>query len=129
MLLRRSLSCLCLALPFVTGCGGSNKPAEAAAPNAESHGEGARRAPTPASEEDETTAPAPAHAICENETCTPCGDAICPNGWYCDESARGGPACGWLPECAQKASCGCVKKTFAGCSCEDEHGAAHLSCR
>ncbi len=127
MLVRRSLSFLCVALPFVTACGGSSKPAQTAAPSAESGGEKARKAAAPASEED-STAPAAARATCEDDTCTPCGDAICPSGWYCDESARGGPACGWLPECAQKASCGCVKKAFAGCSCEDEHGAAHVSC-
>jgi len=128
MLVRRWLSVVCVTLPCVTGCGGSSKPAETAAPSGESDGENARKAAAPASEED-STAPAPARPLCENDTCTPCGDSICPSGWYCDESARGGPACGWLPECAQKASCGCVKKAFAGCSCEDEHGAAHVSCR
>jgi hypothetical protein len=123
----RSLSFFCLALPLATGCGGSGKPAEAAAPVAESGGDSARQGRAPASDEEPEPA-APARALCEDGTCTPCGDAVCPSGWYCDESARGGPACGWLPECAQKASCGCVKKAFAGCSCADEHGAAHVSC-
>jgi len=65
---------------------------------------------------------------CDDGTCTPCGDALCPRGWYCDESAPGGAACGWLPECAQKASCSCVKKAFKGCACEEESGSAHLTC-
>lgn len=117
------LVALCLAV----GCGGSSKPAETAT-KAESSSESAPKSAAPASDE-EPAAAAPARASCDDGTCTTCGDAVCPSGWYCDESAPGGPACGWVPECVQKATCGCVKKAFAGCSCEDTLGAAHLSCR
>jgi hypothetical protein len=123
-----SLSFFWLAALLVAGCGGSSKPAESATPSAASTHENAAKAAAPASD-DEAPPAAPAHAACDDGTCTPCGDALCPSGWYCDESAHGGPACGWVPECAQKASCGCVKKAFAGCACDDELGAAHVSCR
>jgi hypothetical protein len=123
----RRFSFVWALVPLAGGCGGASKPAESATPSAESRSESAPNSAAPASDEDSAT-PAPARATCDDGSCTPCGDAVCPSGWYCDESARGGPACGWIPECAQKASCGCVKKAFAGCSCEDEHGAAHLSC-
>jgi hypothetical protein len=125
---RRSFSFVWALLPLVPGCGGSSKPAESVASSAESRGERAAKAPASANDDEESAAPAPARPTCADGSCTPCGDAVCPSGWYCDESARGGPACGWVPECAQKASCGCVKKAFAGCSCEDAHGAAHVSC-
>jgi hypothetical protein len=75
-----------------------------------------------------TSEAAPAKPSCDDGTCTLCGEALCPKGWYCDESAPGGAACGWLPECAEKASCACVKKAFKGCSCEDGSGGARLSC-
>jgi hypothetical protein len=72
--------------------------------------------------ESETEAAAPARkAACDDGTCTPCGDAQCPLGWYCDESAKGGPSCGWLPECAKKPTCACVKKVYSG-SCEERAG-------
>lgn len=75
-----------------------------------------------------SAAAGPAKPSCDDGTCSPCGDALCPTGWYCDESAPGGPACGWLPECPSKATCACVKRAFDGCSCEDQAGAAHVSC-
>jgi hypothetical protein len=65
---------------------------------------------------------------CDDGTCTLCGDAQCPTGWYCDESAKGGPACGWLPECAKKPTCACVKKAYQGCSCEERAGSPHVTC-
>jgi hypothetical protein len=127
----RSVRALGLALfSLSAGCGGSEKPAASAA----SADVGAESAETEAestdAESDEaSTADAPAaKANCDDGTCSPCGDALCPSGWYCDESAPGGAACGWLPECAKKPACACVKKAFAGCSCEDTGGIAHLSC-
>jgi hypothetical protein len=115
-----------------SGCGGSAQPA----PSAPESGE--ERSPSSASDdasaaadgagENATSAADSETAPCDDGTCTPCGSALCPSGWYCDESAKGGPACGWLPECAQKPTCGCVKRAFGGCSCEDEGGAAHLTC-
>jgi hypothetical protein len=58
---------------------------------------------------------------CDDGTCTLCGDSQCPTGWYCDESAKGGPACGWLPECAKKPTCACLKRVFSG-GCEERNG-------
>jgi hypothetical protein len=62
---------------------------------------------------------------CDDGTCTLCGDAQCPTGWYCDESAKGGPACGWLPECAKKPTCACVKHAFSG-GCEERNGGLYV---
>jgi len=67
---------------------------------------------------------------CEDHTCSTCGTGVCPNGWYCDESASGGPACGWLPRCAQKASCGCLTgKLGASCKCSEQNGGLHVTCK
>jgi hypothetical protein len=72
--------------------------------------------------------PAPQRMSCDDGTCSPCGDSFCLSGWYCDETAQGGPACGWLTECAEKPSCSCVTSVFSGCSCEEKGGGVHLSC-
>src|SRR5690242_14672431 len=112
----------------LVACGAGTPPAESA--NASANPRSAHAAPRAAPETSDDTAsapPAPKRASCDDGTCSPCGGAICPNGWYCDESAQGGPACGWLPECAKTAGCACVKKAFAGCACEEKNGAAHLS--
>jgi hypothetical protein len=78
--------------------------------------------------EDASTHAAPPAPRCDDGTCILCGDALCPSGWYCDETAPSGAACGWLPECAEQASCSCVKRAFKGCECEDEPGGARLTC-
>ena len=65
---------------------------------------------------------------CEDGTCFTCGEGICPTGHYCDETSPGGPACGWLPECAQETTCSCVEGVFADCSCEERDGGVYLSC-
>ena len=70
-------------------------------------------------------APAAKKASCDDGTCTPCGDAQCPMGFYCDESAKGGAACGWLPECAKKPTCACLKRAFSG-SCEERSGGVYI---
>ena len=87
------------------------------------------RGATASDDEEPSAAPAVKRGACDDGTCSPCGDALCPTGWYCDESAPGGPACGWLPECAQKPGCGCIKKALAGCSCEEKSGGLHLVCK
>src|SRR5262245_31432126 len=86
-----------LSLAWTACGGGAPEPA-----TAERAG-GAERSPSEAHEESASTAesereePAVAkRAACDDGTCTQCGDAQCPIGWYCDESAKGGPACGWL---------------------------------
>jgi hypothetical protein len=76
-------------------------------------------------DEGEGTVAAARRPACDDGTCTPCGDAQCPLGWYCDESAKGGPACGWLPECAKKPTCACVKRVFSG-SCEERGGGLYV---
>jgi hypothetical protein len=72
---------------------------------------------------------APASA-CADGTCFICGGGFCPGGWYCDEGARGGPACSWLPECS-KGACSCLEKALGrgGCACKDADGGPHLSCK
>jgi len=69
--------------------------------------------------------PVAKRAACDDGTCTLCGDSQCPTGWYCDEGAKGGPACGWLPECAKKPTCACVKRAFPG-SCEERSGGLYV---
>lgn len=73
-------------------------------------------------------APGPA-ASCEDEACFPCGTGFCLAGWYCDESSSQSPACSWLPECAEKAGCGCIERTLgSACRCQDEGGGSHVTC-
>lgn len=73
---------------------------------------------------------APALATCGDDSCGPCGAGLCPRGWYCDESAAGGPACGWLPECAQKSGCGCLNgKLGASCKCSEQGASVHVTCK
>jgi len=79
---------------------------------------------------DSEPAETPKAALCDDGTCSPCGAGVCPSGWYCDESASGGPACGWLPRCAQKSSCACLtSKLGAGCKCSEQDGGLHVTCR
>ncbi len=118
---------------LAVACGGS-EPAARSADSADGSAPSDARADGSGTDEssgdgEESTAEAPSAPSCDDGTCTTCGDALCPSGWYCDEGAPGGPACGWLPECATKSTCACVKRAFSGCRCEDEGGAAHLSCR
>jgi len=126
------LRMLLFVLATSVACGGSEPPSRT--PDAEqsaekSSDEGtAEEATSEGDASGDSRTAEPAAPKCDDGTCTPCGDALCPRGWYCDESAPGGAACGWLPECAQKASCSCVKKAFKGCACEEASGSAHLTC-
>jgi hypothetical protein len=120
---------------LVVACGGSTPAADAPSSgegsSSDSDGEGASQSGSSDASDGEHEGSAtaePAKPRCDDGTCSPCGDALCPSGWYCDESAPGGPACGWLPEYAGKATCSCVKRAFSGCSCEDQAGSAHLRC-
>jgi hypothetical protein len=111
----------------VGACGGSApapKEAEHAAEE-ESTSSGERDESAASETGDSGDAPAAKRATCDDGTCTACGDAQCPVGWYCDESAKGGPSCGWLPECARKPTCACVKRVFSG-SCEERNGGLYL---
>ena len=117
----------CLVLAACGGSAGSDSPAKApphepAGGNADETG--TREPPAPETEQ------APKAALCDDGTCSPCGAGVCPNGWYCDESASGGPACGWLPRCAQKSSCSCLtSKLGSGCKCSEQNGGLHVTCK
>ena len=66
---------------------------------------------------------------CDDGTCFPCADAICPTGYFCDESAAAGPVCEWLPECADSATCSCVLGVVGeSCSCDERDGGVYLTC-
>src|SRR5262249_47501812 len=112
---------------WFAGCGGGTpEPATAEHADADAKESAGERDEVSASESSDTDdAPAPQKAACDDRTCTPCGDAQCPTGWYCDEGAKGGPSCGWLPECAKKPTCACVKRVFSG-SCEERNGGLYV---
>jgi hypothetical protein len=119
-----------VALSVFSACGGgttAGKPAEHADASGEESSE--ESGDGPAAAEDEEAASEPPAAACSDGTCTPCGEGFCPNGWYCDETAKGGAACSWLPECAKKPGCACVERALSGCSCEERDGGQHVSCK
>ncbi|HYQ45914.1 MAG TPA: hypothetical protein VER11_28285 [Polyangiaceae bacterium] len=122
-------SCVyCLVLVACGGGGAAGSEAPAKAPPA------AANAPADESSDSEEATAEPAEepkaALCDDGTCSPCGAGMCPSGWYCDESASGGPACGWLPRCTQKPSCACLtSKLGAGCKCSEQGGGLHVTCR
>ena len=71
-------------------------------------------------------APAPRR---DDGSCFECGDGLCPQGFYCDRGASGGPACSWLPDCAKKPTCACLVRALGkSCSCEDSSGGPTVSC-
>jgi hypothetical protein len=120
-----------LVLPLaLIACGGS-APA-ASSPAATAH---AKAAPGPSDDSAEDESPAeeesaPPRSACDDGSCSPCGTGMCPTGWYCDESASGGPACSWLPKCAQKSSCGCVSSALgSACKCVEQGGGLHVTCK
>jgi len=117
-------------LAISCGGGSSARPAESAADgDGEAAGEGSgEEAASGAEEEGGEGEPAPRRIACDDGTCSVCGEGLCPAGWYCNESAKGGPACGWLPDCAAKPSCACVGRVFSSCSCEERGGGVHLTC-
>jgi hypothetical protein len=118
---------LALLPGFLAACGGSTLPAESGSSGAAPHAAAHESSANESAAERTSAAPLPERATCDDGTCSPCGDSLCPTGWYCDETAKGGPSCGWLPECAQKSGCACVKKAL-GCACEEKAGGAHVSC-
>jgi len=73
----------------------------------------------------EEDAPAPPADPCASGTCTPCGDAVCLSGFYCEEAVS---ACGWLPECADAPSCECLEHSLPDCSCEERGGGVYVAC-
>ena len=117
-----------VALWLALACGGS-QPGAASPDIASSPGDpdGDARGTESNGEGEEQSAPvAPS---CDDGTCFRCGDGFCPKGFYCDKDAQGGAACGWLPSCADEASCSCVKQAFGGsCSCEEASGGVMVDC-
>ena len=126
----RLSACASFVLFGFAACGGAATPAHA--PSASPHDSGSSESSHDDAESDDPRAEeeAPQAFACDDGTCSPCGSGICPTGWYCDESAVGGPACGWLPACAQKSSCACVTaKLGSGCKCSEASGGLHVTCR
>lgn len=113
---------LLLAASAACACGASNEPAPATAaavtpaePDAESNApEGAVESEPPAAAD-----------ACAEGTCTHCGEALCLNGFYCDEGAQ---ACGWVPACAKEPNCECLQQALPGCSCEAREGGLFVRC-
>jgi hypothetical protein len=128
----RGLCALGLAA-FCIRCGSSAAP-EAKAPDSEDESADAEGSPADEDEEEEGGAEGPAEEQarpadpCADGSCFACGSGFCPPGFYCDESAQGGPGCAWLPACAPKMTCACIESEVSGCSCSESGGAPHLTC-
>lgn len=119
---------LLLSLPLVAGvcaCGGSTPGKAKSSDDGKNFEEDG---PVGGSENSSFASPAPAEP-CEDGSCVHCGEGMCPNGFYCDESAEGGAACSWLPECASTPTCQCVTQAIGKkCSCTERSDVAFLSC-
>jgi hypothetical protein len=113
---------------FAAACGGSEPEAKVATGKAAAsdvaHGDSARE--TAEGEPEEK--PPSAVQRCADGTCFACGAGYCPNGFYCDESAKGGASCSWLPTCAGKSGCGCLTRALGSCKCDDGQGGPHVRC-
>jgi hypothetical protein len=130
----RGLCALGLAA-FCIRCGSSAAP-EAKAPDSDNESADAEGSPADSDEEEEEEAgadgsaeePAARADPCADGSCFACGTGFCPPGFYCDESAQGGPGCAWLPACAPKMTCSCIEREVSGCACSESGGAPHLTC-
>ena len=114
------------ALAMVSSCGGGSSAPGARAPTEASEEEGmASEEPGSSSSSSEGQSEAPR---CEDGTCSPCGDAVCPTGYYCDEGVS--PAvCSWLPECAREPSCNCLTRRLGNaCACEARDNGLYVKC-
>jgi hypothetical protein len=124
---RRVWAKLSWALSFgasaLVACGGGSEPAPATANDARSVAAADSEAESAAGE---PAAEAPAAVDpCAGGTCSHCGDAVCLNGFYCDEGAK---ACAWIPACAKEPTCECLQQALPGCSCEAREGGLFVSC-
>jgi hypothetical protein len=117
-----------IASVVAVACGGGSTPEPATAESSDGDerraSSGSNDDESSSSASDDNEAPVAKKPACDDGTCTLCGEAQCPTGWYCDESAKGGPACGWLPECAKKPTCACVKRVFS--DCEEKSGGLYV---
>lgn len=121
---------LLLLLPQCGGggpAGGGSEAKSAADASAPSPDREEQGSDTASSDEEEGASPEKSKAAtCDDGTCSPCGNGICPSGWYCDEKAG---ACSWLTECADKATCGCVTRVLgSACKCREEAGGLKVAC-
>jgi hypothetical protein len=116
------------ALAFALACGGGQQ-GSASANDAKSARDSQSDSNGSSPGESGDPESGPTLPSCDDGTCFRCGDSICPKGFYCDEDARGGPACGWIPACAEQASCACVKQAFgAACRCEEQGAGVSVAC-
>jgi hypothetical protein len=124
-----SAALVVLMAPIAIACGGGSagarSPEEGRAPSKPAAAAAEETAPDPGPASDETQSSAPR---CNDETCFPCGAGFCLRGFYCDEGAKGGAACSWLPDCPKGATCDCLKRALRSCACETENGGAHVRC-
>lgn len=112
----------------VAACGGSQSGVATAGDDAPSDRDGETN-DGHSNSDDSDSETGPAQPSCSDGTCFRCGDGICPKGFYCDKDAKGGPACGWLPSCAEEPSCSCLKATLGqSCSCDEEGGGISVGC-
>jgi len=90
------------AAAVVAACGGSQPEGRAPARGEEAASETAprHRAQAASAESEPEEKPQTAARRCADGTCFACGAGYCPTGFYCDESAKGGASCSWLPSCA-----------------------------
>jgi hypothetical protein len=110
-----------------TSTGGGAKSEDEAAGSKSKKGGGSDR--DGEGEGDEEPAASTPASRCADGTCFECGAGLCPKGFYCDEGAPGGAACGWLPECAASPSCGCVKQGLgSACNCEERSSGLFVKC-
>lgn len=119
-----------LVLASLGGCGGATPSSDAADGRGASGGsQSGETAGGEGSGAGGNVAAGPAGPDCSDGTCIVCGSGICPAGFFCDESASGGAACSWLPDCAAAPSCGCVKNVLgSACACEERGGGVFVSC-
>lgn len=111
------------------GCGSSSASNAKSADDANTEGEDSSTSSDGSSNYDGESSSGPSGPDCSDGTCFVCGEGLCPQGFYCDAGAGGGPACSWLPECADTATCGCIEKVLgSGCSCDDSGDGPHVTC-
>ncbi|MGE0322552.1 MAG: hypothetical protein AB7K71_18940 [Polyangiaceae bacterium] len=114
-----------LGVALQWGCGGgtpgASHPGDGAAAGDGTDGASGSSGPTTAG--DDPSDP------CADGSCIACGEGVCPEGYFCNESASGGAGCAWLAECAETATCACVQPALgAGCECSERGGFAVVSC-
>ena len=109
---------------WLVGCGGSSEPAARAPREAREVRELPREAPRV------SAAPrAPkARAVCDDGSCFSCGDAVCFSGYYCAANLAG-HGCEWLPSCAERATCSCLRALLGDeCACEERASGTFVTC-